>query len=336
MSKRQHGEIESFGSDSFTDVVTNMVAILIILVLVVGMRIKQGAAVDGDPPALPADVEELKLKISALTADALRQAGEVDRLRVSIVARGQERDRLAQVAALKRRDLDARRAQLDAETRQSFDGQRALASLEQQIQQVEAELSQSQQVTRQTVKIVCYPTPISKVVEGTEGHFQLKANRIIAIPLDRLVERLKEDAREQVWKLRDRDSVTEVLGPLGGFRLRYTIVRRDLQPRAMPGGAVATGGSVVQLDEWTLIPTSGQLGETLDEALASGSEFRAALGQYDPKKTTITLWTYPDSFAEFRALKEQLHLAGYLVAGRPLPDGVPISGSPDGSKSSAQ
>ena len=45
---------------------------------------------------------------------------------------------------------------------------------------------------------------------------------------------------------------------------------------------------------------------------------------------------YPDSFAEFRRLQKFGHEHGFMVAGRPLPEGVPIMGSPNGTKSSAQ
>jgi hypothetical protein len=55
-----------------------------------------------------------------------------------------------------------------------------------------------------------------------------------------------------------------------------------------------------------------------------------------PNRYTITIWTYPDSFDEFRKLKKILYQQGYAVAGRPLPEGMPIGASPSGSKSSAQ
>ena len=50
----------------------------------------------------------------------------------------------------------------------------------------------------------------------------------------------------------------------------------------------------------------------------------------------MTLWTYPDSFEMYRDLKTELYKLGYPTAGRPLPAGEPIAGSPSGSKSSAQ
>ena len=67
-----------------------------------------------------------------------------------------------------------------------------------------------------------------------------------------------------------------------------------------------------------------------------GSEFRSRISAFPTKTTTVTLWVYPDSFDEFRQVKADLFKLGYLVAGRPMPDGTPIGGSPDGSRSSAE
>ena len=57
---------------------------------------------------------------------------------------------------------------------------------------------------------------------------------------------------------------------------------------------------------------------------------------HSPRDTTITLWVYPDSFDLYRQLKEELHNLGFATAGRPLPEGVLIGGSSDGTRSSAQ
>jgi hypothetical protein len=70
--------------------------------------------------------------------------------------------------------------------------------------------------------------------------------------------------------------------------------------------------------------------------MQNNSEFRRVLAGADPKTTTVTLWTYADSFSEFGKLKKMLYELGYATAARPLPPGQPIGGSPDGSKSAAQ
>ena len=52
-----------------------------------------------------------------------------------------------------------------------------------------------------------------------------------------------------------------------------------------------------------------------------------------PRQYTITVWTYEDSFAEYRRLKKELYSLGYAVAARPIELGMPIGASPTGSKS---
>jgi hypothetical protein len=92
----------------------------------------------------------------------------------------------------------------------------------------------------------------------------------------------------------------------------------------------------VELDRFTLVPIRDDLGEPLQQAMSEGSEFRDLLKRLDPDRTTVTVWVYPDSFDQFRTLKAELFRRGFLTAGRPLPEGHPIGGSPDGSRSVSQ
>jgi hypothetical protein len=89
-------------------------------------------------------------------------------------------------------------------------------------------------------------------------------------------------------------------------------------------------------DRCILRPVSENLGETIDEALRSESQFHQVIAGRRAKDATITLWTYPGSFDDFRRLKKELYRLGFPVAARPLPDGVPICGSSTGSKSTAE
>ncbi len=154
------------------------------------------------------------------------------------------------------------------------------------------------------------------------------------IPIEELLERFKSDAQAKAYRLRDQYEFTDTIGPVGGFRMQYTLERVDtpIEDQVRLG----RGSSIVQLAEYNLIPESIMMGETLTEAQGSRSQFRADLTPYTPADTTVTLWTYEDSFAEYRALKEQLHRMGFTVAGRPMPHGQPIGGSPQGSRSAAQ
>ena len=147
-----------------------------------------------------------------------------------------------------------------------------------------------------------------------------------------MVKLFEEDAKNTVMRLRDVTDVDETLGPMNGFRMRYHLEREDV-PVRMNGG---TGKASRISFGFVLIPVSETMGETIEQALSEHSEMRDTLHDYDPNKITVTLWTYPDSFAAFRAMKQELYLLGYSVAGRPLPEGQPIGASSEGTKSSAE
>ena len=75
---------------------------------------------------------------------------------------------------------------------------------------------------------------------------------------------------------------------------------------------------------------------TLEAALSEGSEFRQIVDGIDPQHTVVTFWVYPDSFTLYRRLRDYLYEHDVVVAGRPLPQDVPITCSRNGSVSRGQ
>lgn len=326
---------EQFGNDSFLDVVCNMVGILIILVIGVGLKAHQSPDLFETAPSEKSNaLDALAEQSQALDGEVARIDLEIRRVELEAAARTQERAMVAVAAAAVKRELDARRAQLDAGQRAAFDLQQQLDAAAQRLAQLRAQLDAPPESRRATVQVVSYPTPIGRTVFEDEHHFQLRGGRIAYIPLEPLLDRLKRDVQQNGHKFRSQSEVTDSVGPLDGFRLRYTFERVDTSLEKQ----ISTGqtGGYARLVEWSLIPVSSDLGETVDEALAPGSRFTADVGGLDAKRATITVWVYPDSFPDYRRIKEALHKLGFSTAGRPLPEGMPISGSPDGSRSSAQ
>ena len=81
------------------------------------------------------------------------------------------------------------------------------------------------------------------------------------------------------------------------------------------------------------IPCVAQTPEdTMDAAVA----IKTPKPSTETQQTTITVWVYPESFGEFRKLKERLFQEGFLCAARPLPENMRIGASPRGSSSAAQ
>lgn len=97
---------------------------------------------------------------------------------------------------------------------------------------------------------------------------------------------------------------------------------------------------MIQFNGFQLFPASENLGVPVAEALVDSdqqtSEFAYALRRFPPGKTTVSLWVYPDSFAEYNQVKNWLYDRGYQVACWPLNHDKWISGGPNGFRTSAQ
>jgi hypothetical protein len=318
VSRRIREEGEAFGSDSFLDVICNMVGIIVILVVVAGMRAQQAEAPD---TAQPAKLAEIAAQAQSLQDDVLRLAHEIEKVQMAGALVFEERRLLAVQAEQGKQWIAAARGALDATRQQDFDLRRATNAIDQEMAKVELALASDVTSERPTVQVVSYPTPISKVVTGKEAHFQLRDGRVAEVPIERLLDRLPAEMRRQEDKLRQQYEATGTAGPIAGFRMRYTLER---------------DGGYIRLRECEFVPVSPQEGEPTGMALAATSEFRRSVAALNPRSTTVTLWTYPDGFEAYRKLKAELYQQGFAVAGRPLPFDQPIGGSPHGSRSAAE
>ena len=340
MTRRIVETEENYGTDSFLDVVANLVGIMIVLVMIAGLRVKDAATADmmaaaAATPAQDSNVERLQAEADGLESDILRAQEEIKVLDANSAAARQARDVLAFEAAARERVEAAKRdgvaraaqdtAQMEAELNVARGDEEALAR---ELDAVSAA------PTSAPVLVENYPTPISQTVFGQEAHFQLVGGRVTYIPLDELIAQFKQQARQRLYKLNDANEMVDTVGPIGGFRLRYTMEKVNVQVEG--GGQVVTGGTFAQLAEYELLPVSSQMGETFEDAMRPHSQFRSMLSEHEPRQTTVTLWTYDDSFTMFHNLRKELHAQGFNVAGRPLRHGQPIGGSPHGTRSAAQ
>jgi hypothetical protein len=335
--RRTASQDNSPGHDSFLDIVANIVGILIILVMVVGVRVRnapvQAASRADDLQPLVTALERDRATQQNLYNDVLRTAEQIKAVQSEAAIRHQERIRLGVAVAAMEHEIQSRRSELDAGAQEDFELLRQLSEARVELGKLQQQRQYALASKAEPTIVRSYPTPLSTPVDADEAHFQLRGGRIAFIPLDELIAQFKHDARRQAHKLFDVPELTDTIGPIGGFRFRYTLQRQDLAIDTQ----MATGQTAyARLKRWTLIPVASELGERLDDALAEGSQFRRVVAGLEPGKTTITIWTYPDSFAEFRRVKEALYRSGFATAGRPLPEGMPIAGSPDGTKSAAQ
>jgi len=326
------------GQDSFLDVTCNLVGILIILIMVIGTRTQSAAlqaGPDADQLAAPPklDLPAARNAAAAVENDIREIDGKIKRQALEVAYRRKERDKMLEVLTAVEQQFQQQRGTLDQEQQRRLTATRDLLAARAEWDDLKARRQALQNATPDQNVIEHLPTPMAKTVFGTELHFRLLQGRLTLIPWDQLVAKLKEEAPHNVWKLKDATTVTETLGPIGGFRMKYTL--RRVQQVAQVGGSVAVQQRV-ELDRFILVPIQDDLGEPLEQALREGSEFLEMLKQADPDRTTVTVWVYPDSFNQFRTLKAELFRRRFLTAGRPMPEGHPIGGSPDGSRSASQ
>lgn len=327
------------GQDSFLDVLTNLVGILVILVMLVGLRAaKAPVRLPEGPTAqeqqLAAELAAEQARVQSLRADVLRLAEQIHKVQQATRLRNQERLMLATAVAAAQQQLEAQRTALDAQTRRQMELRQALSKAEAELEYWTKELHQEVPPPEHLEVLYHTPTPLSRTVDELEAHFQLRKGRIVFVPMREIVEAVKRDAQAKQDKLRQLSEIVETIGPIGGFRVKYEFEKKEV---ALAGpnqpGMIATVASLRYL---MLLPVRAEMGESLEQALQPDSEFWRVLAQFPPRRSTVTIWTYPDSFLEFRRLKEVLANQGYATAARPLPEGVPISASPMGTKSAAE
>jgi hypothetical protein len=339
MAKAREMETEAVNADSFLDIVASVVSILIILFVMTGLKIKNtpvdvAATISGAAAQpgteLPGDLAAERV----MRQEALETARQLQEVQREAILRQRERDMLATALAAIQRQMQAKQEQVSALSQQDSDVDRGILDARLRLSDLESQRRAIESAPAAPVQIESYPTPLSRTVEGHEIHFQLRRGRLALVPIDALVEDLKNDVQHKIDKLRELPEMTETVGPEGGFRMRYSLERVDTPPEE----AIKTrhGGSYIRFKLWTLIPSSDELGETLNEALRPDSRLHQVLGNPRTKNSTITIWVYPDSFDAFRAIRKELYRAGFPVAARPLPEGKPIAGSPEGSKSAAE
>jgi len=375
MSRRKVTELQ-FGSDSFLDVVCNLVGILIILIVVAGVRISKAPAsaflgpnlapkfLSQLPPASLDSLREAADRISSTeelepTIDASPQfttsvEDDTPALRQQIAAVEREEQSLGaqlhqsleQLTAAHEQQVTITekvnrvRAALDVSETNLKNAQQSTAAtsaeittLKEQAAQLAVQLRTMQLEPEKAQRLEHRITPVGRTVTGEELHFRVERNRVAVIPLESLLKRLKEQIdRRKDWLAKAQQHEGQV-GPIDGFSLKYVVVRDNLS--VVDELRYGPGTYRISVAQWQLDLDRSALTETVEQALKPGSRFYQVLLEAK-SESALTFWVYPDSFEAFARLKAFCHEQNFLVAGRPLPAGMPISGSPHGSHSSGQ
>lgn len=349
--KRRRSGAPELGQDAFLDIVANLVGILIILVVILGSRsqevaeaIRQQAETEApaalQPPPIADEMHAKLMEMERETGRAAAALAESQRLEAAIrqsdmqlALVSRQRGELLDLLAAAQQAWEEKQQELDSEAVERGKLETQIIAARTQLEQLQRLRGQAETADRPVVAVAHLPTPMAKTVFGEELHFRLKGGRLAVVPIERLVEEIQRDFQRSVSSSRE-GRMDAAVGPIQGFVARYEMDKS--QETITQGGRIGTA-TRIQLVGLTVEPLSEPHGEKLETVLASeGNTLDIELAGRSPEKTTVTVWVYPDSFAEFRKLKEHLYARGYATAARPLPMDRPISGGPQGSKSNAQ
>jgi hypothetical protein len=231
--------------------------------------------------------------------------------------------KLAKTLALRVRDPSTRIDQ--AAARGGF--------LKAETEKLKGEIATYVAAPRPKAKVLTNKNPVARPAEHEEQHFEVRHNRVTYIDLDRLISLVKTDADLRIRLAGGARSVESRVGPVGAFSLQYEF-RRMLPTRI--DDLVDRRSLTYRPSGWEIVPEFEGRGESFEATRRPISEFARTISRFTPGTATITFWVYPDSFELYRKLRDDLQGRGYLVAGRPLPEGMPIRGGPGGSVSAGQ
>jgi hypothetical protein len=213
--------------------------------------------------------------------------------------------------------------------------QSRLSDLQADRLKLQREIAALQAAPRPRPKPLADQSPVARPPGGEESHFELRRDRVAYIDLGGLLDRLKTDAQIQIRLMTVPRPLQGRVGPVGDFSIEYELTPTgvDVSPSGFGGRTLSASYT---LSGWEIVPRQDLRGESIEQAFQPASDFGRAINRLDPGRDTVTLWVYPDGFAIYRQLRDWLHSRGFQVAARPLPEAMPIRGSPTGSVSAGQ
>ncbi len=357
MRPSRYAEESESSQDSFLDVIANVVGVLIILVMLVGVRASQRLLVVDTAQADPSskvrqtdfqgsdsvyDVAALRKELQQAKKQVFTSQSEIQKvtaqaIRINHEASQQDlhRNELAMHRAMIEEDLENRRGKLDSKRQREFDVQRQLIDSQIKLDELTREQMTLISAPTRTEEIESVPTPLAKTVEDAAIHLRIKNGLVSIVPLEELLSQIEYRADDIRRRLQTRNKVVETIGPLNGYRLRFTVIKRN-GPGAVAGPLVGQRQRVVLEQFAQILPTSESIGQNVEQALMPGAVLYKHLQANQRQHPAVVVWLYTDSFEQFRPLKRKLWEMGFSLATRPLPPGAHIGASPHGTKSAAQ
>ncbi|MCL2005430.1 MAG: hypothetical protein FWG73_04620 [Planctomycetaceae bacterium] len=342
LRKGKNTEIELGGQESFLDLVSNIVGILIILVMVAGIRAQYSSA-EVAPEQAFADAAMLvqletqyqELQTKAEHAANLRVNIEELEIQSEIIAeqvylQSMEYAALFDLMTSVRAEIELAAEAKSQALKDKIECQRRLMEIQAKLEQIDQAKNHLQQIRPKATVLENTPTSLSQMVETKEIHVRLLGGRVVYVPLDEFTSQLRGHVGAEQHRYAKQPTHAGKIGPIDHFEMEYILATRHIP---VPGGIETRIG----LQYGEIVPMYEPLGQPLHQALASPqSEFCRKLAAFQKHLYTVTVWVYPDSFEEYQELKQFLQVQGYSVAARPMLLGHPIGISPHGTRSSTQ
>jgi hypothetical protein len=332
MSRRHATDEPAFGTDSFLDVTANLVGVLIVFIVLIGMRVRKSAV-----EVTASDVERLLPSLHdglhALTQERGTLERELQDVRRALAGHQRTMTDVDSAGQQQERRAGDIQDEFQSESVMLSDDEAELARAQAQLVSLSRDLAAPRPPPVAGKKLQ-HRSPIGRTLNSDELQFELMHGRATYVDLEGLMDRVRSKSHSLENDLRVRGRATDEAGPVGAFRIRYTMAREDLP---FTQSMFYTRSSFnVRLSEWQIIPQQDPRGESVEEATQASSQMDQVLTRHSANKFAITIWVYPDSFGEFRALRDYLSDRGYSVAARPIPFGLPMGASALGSRSVAQ
>jgi hypothetical protein len=353
MFRRHRPQRETaFSFDSFLDLVTNVVGIIIKLILVVWVTARSYTVVpelfhrskpSETPPAtavtdlLQEELDRQRAELAEAQKELLEQLRQIDLTKENDQEIEKELAAVsAQKAALEKAEGDLQRTA----AAQGKAGQQvalSVADIQQRREKINAEIKALQQLPPLR-KVLRYRAPVSRDLHAEQLHFECARGHVTFVDMALMQDEIQRHLRDKSDQLKSQWEIEEVTPTIGAFRMHYVVermrdVRDALVPTTTPTGHDHFGYGVSRA---IIEPVALIRGETLEQAMAANSEFRHECDGLSPALGAVTFWVYPDSFALYRQLRDYLADRDITVAGRPLPEGVPMMVSTRGSLSRGQ
>lgn len=364
------------GQDSFLDVVSNIVGILIILVVVIGAQVKHGlmhAKQEALERSSLAETQvlpplEMPEDVAPVVAPVAAPAGNESEIHERQKALDAQAKQLAGLET-KLRDAQVQTDKVQAE----------MLDLDMQQQRLDAE---SSVLLAERAQLGTYLEAVRLQMESLQSEEDVKQRELLQLHTKRL------EQEELLKKLKTRQDALAAAAKNGGPKMiehKETPIIRTVDTQEfhfivqdgcvifvpldillkeyerkiqqVSSSLLATGKRtdiIGPMDGFSLYaeaklsgqqlavfwklqtPSVQEQGETLTRALRPDSRFQHYLSKLKAGKDVLTFWIYPSGFDTFLELKKAASRQGFAIASRPLPEGTPIAGSPFGQQSVAQ